>query len=377
MHHFLAAWQNVLWLVGLAAGAVLLALLTHSVIYAIGKRIANRKEGKFYQLLVTRQERPTRLLLPLLALMGVIPWLPVSQIIVSRLNHVVGLLLIASIAWLLVTMLDVLQDYIEHRQTLAVGDSLTARRIRTQVQVLRHIAAVVIVVITIAIMVMTFPSARHVGESLFASAGLAAVVAGLAARSMLSNLLAGVQIALSQPIRLEDVVIVEGEWGWIEEITMTYVVVRVWDLRRLILPISYFIEKPFQNWTRNTADLLGTVFIYADYTLPVDEVRQELQRILQSSGMWDGKVWGLQVTNATDRTLELRALMSAASGSAAWDLRCYVREKLIAFLQQNYPESLPRTRGEITGVAAVNDRLQTTPHDGAGRDRSKDMHPAA
>jgi small-conductance mechanosensitive channel len=377
MHHFLAAWQNVLWLVGLAAGAVLLALLTHSVIYAIGKRIANRKEGKFYQLLVTRQERPTRLLLPLLALMGVIPWLPVSQIIVSRLNHVVGLLLIASIAWLLVTMLDVLQDYIEHRQTLAVGDSLTARRIRTQVQVLRHIAAVVIVVITIAIMVMTFPSARHVGESLFASAGLAAVVAGLAARSMLSNLLAGVQIALSQPIRLEDVVIVEGEWGWIEEITMTYVVVRVWDLRRLILPISYFIEKPFQNWTRNTADLLGTVFIYADYTLPVDEVRQELQRILQSSGMWDGRVWGLQVTNATDRTLELRALMSAASGSAAWDLRCYVREKLIAFLQQNYPESLPRTRGEITGVAAVNDRLQTTPHDGAGRDRSKDMHPAA
>jgi len=289
MHHFLAAWQNVLWLVGLAAGAVLLALLTHSVIYAIGKRIANRKEGKFYQLLVTRQERPTRLLLPLLALMGVIPWLPVSQIIVSRLNHVVGLLLIASIAWLLVTMLDVLQDYIEHRQTLAVGDSLTARRIRTQVQVLRHIAAVVIVVITIAIMVMTFPSARHVGESLFASAGLAAVVAGLAARSMLSNLLAGVQIALSQPIRLEDVVIVEGEWGWIEEITMTYVVVRVWDLRRLILPISYFIEKPFQNWTRNTADLLGTVFIYADYTLPVDEVRQELQRILQSSGMWDGR----------------------------------------------------------------------------------------
>jgi small-conductance mechanosensitive channel len=377
MHQFLAAWQNVLWLVGLAAGAVLLALLTHSVIYAIGKRIANRKEGKFYQLLVTRQERPTRLLLPLLALMGVIPWLPVSQIIVSRLNHVVGLLLIASIAWLLVTMLDVLQDYIEHRQTLAVGDSLTARRIRTQVQVLRHIAAVVIVVITIAIMVMTFPSARHVGESLFASAGLAAVVAGLAARSMLSNLLAGVQIALSQPIRLEDVVIVEGEWGWIEEITMTYVVVRVWDLRRLILPISYFIEKPFQNWTRNTADLLGTVFIYADYTLPVDEVRQELQRILQSSGMWDGKVWGLQVTNATDRTLELRALMSAANGSAAWDLRCYVREKLIAFLQQNYPESLPRTRGEITGVAAVNDRLQTTPHDGAGRDRSKDMHPAA
>jgi small-conductance mechanosensitive channel len=377
MHQFLADWRNLLWLVGLAGGAVLVALVSHAIIYGIGKRIANRKEGKFYQLLVTRQERPTRLLLPLLVLMGVIPWLPLSQVILSRLNHLVVLLLIASIAWSLVAMLDVLQDYIEHRQDLALSDNLTARRIRTQVQVLRHIAVVAIVVITVAIMVMTFPSARHVGESLFASAGLAAVVAGLAARSTLSNLLAGVQIAFSQPIRLEDVVIVEGEWGWIEEITMTYVVVRIWDLRRLILPISYFIEKPFQNWTRNTADLLGTAFIYADYTVPVDEVRQELHRILQSSGRWDGKVWGLQVTNATDRTVELRALMSAASGSAAWDLRCYVREKLIAFLQQNYPESLPRTRREITGLPAANDRLQAAGRDGAGPDGSKDLQSAA
>ena len=304
--------------------------------------------------MVTRQERPTRLLLPLLALTGVVPWLPVSQVILSRINHVVVLLLIASIAWSLVTMLDVLQEYIEHRQAPTLSDNLTARRIRTQVQVLRHIAVVLIIVITIAIMVMTFPSARHVGESLFASAGLAAVVAGLAARTTLSNLLAGAQIAFSQPIRLEDVVIVEGEWGWIEEITMTYVVVRIWDLRRLVLPISYFIEKPFQNWTRNTADILGTVFIYTDYTAPVDEVREELHRILQSSGMWDGKVWGLQVTNATDRTLELRALMSAANGSAAWDLRCFVREKLIAFLQQRYPESLPRTRAEISGLVGTD-----------------------
>jgi small-conductance mechanosensitive channel len=377
MHQFLVDWRNLLWLVGLAGGAILVALVSHAIIYAIGKRIANRREGKFYQLLVTRQERPTRLLLPLLALMGIIPWLPLSQVILSRLNHLVVLLLIASIAWLLVAMLDMLQDYIEHRQTLALSDSLTARRIRTQVQVLRHIAVVVIVVITVAIMVMTFPSARHVGESLFASAGLAAVVAGLAARSTLSNLLAGVQIAFSQPIRLEDVVIVEGEWGWIEEITMTYVVVRIWDLRRLILPISYFIEKPFQNWTRNTADLLGTAFIYADYTVPVDEVREELHRILQSSGRWDGKVWGLQVTNATHQTVELRALMSAASGSAAWDLRCYVREKLIAFLQQNYPESLPRTRAEIAKLPTMNDRPARSEGESSDRSESRHLRPAA
>jgi small-conductance mechanosensitive channel len=162
-----------------------------------------------------------------------------------------------------------------------------------------------------------------------------------------------VQIAFSQPIRLDDVVIVEGEWGWIEEITTTYVVVRIWDLRRLVVPLSYFIEKPFQNWTRNTADLLGTVFLYTDYTVPVDEVRQELHRILEASKMWDGKVWGLQVTNASEHTVELRALMSSPGSSQAWDLRCYVREKLIAYLQQNHPQSLPRARAEITGLNSL------------------------
>jgi small-conductance mechanosensitive channel len=180
---------------------------------------------------------------------------------------------------------------------------------------------------------------------------VAALVAGFAARTTLSSLLAGVQIALSQPIHLEDAVVVEGEWGWIEEITMTYVVVRIWDLRRMIVPLSYFIEKPFQNWTRQTADLLGSAFIYVDYTAPVEELRQELLRILKSSGMWDGKVWNLQVSNATASTLELRALMSAPNGSVAWDLRCHVREKMIAFLQQNYPESLPRTRADVAGLS--------------------------
>jgi hypothetical protein len=194
---------------------------------------------------------------------------------------------------------------------------------------------------------MTFPSIRHVGESLFASAGLAALAAGLAAKSTLSSLVAGVQIALTQPIRLDDVVIVEGEWGWVEEITTTYVIVRIWDLRRLVLPLSYFIEKPFQNWTRQTADILGTVFLYTDYTVPVEEVRQEVHRILEASGMWDGKVWNLQVTDAKDHVIELRALMSAPNGGKAWDLRCHVREKLIEFMQRKYPQSLPRVRAEL------------------------------
>jgi small-conductance mechanosensitive channel len=185
--------------------------------------------------------------------------------------------------------------------------------------------------------------------TLFASAGLAGLVAGMAARPALSNLIAGIQLALTTPINLDDVVIVEGEWGWIEEISATYVVVRIWDLRRLVVPLSYFIENPFQNWTRKTADILGTVMIYADYTAPVVALRIELHRILKATPMWDGKVWNLQVTNATDTVVELRALMSASSSGTAWDLRCHVREKLLEFLQREYPECLPKVRAELDG----------------------------
>jgi len=318
--------------------------------FKLARRIALRKRGVFWDLFVRYELKPTRLALPLMAMLAVFPWLPLPPTITSSLMHIAGLVLIASVAWGSLAALDVLKDYVSQGHAIEVADNLAARRIRTQAQVLRHIGAVVIVLLAMATMLMTFPSIRHLGESLFASAGLAALVGGLAARTTLTNLLAGLQIAMTQPIRIEDVVIVEGEWGWIEEITTTFVIVRVWDLRRLVVPLSYFIEKPFQNWTRKTADLLGTVFIYTDYTVPVEAVREELHKILANSGMWDGKVWGLQVTNASDRAVELRALMSAPSSSQAWDLRCYVREKLIAFLQEKYPGSLPRNRADVVSL---------------------------
>ena len=357
-------WRNVLWSIGLAAGAIVVALVAHFLVLASLKRLTRKRGSEFYDRLARYETGPTRLLLPLLGLMTVIPWMPLNPVLVARLNHATGLALIACTAWLMVALLNVAQDVIAHRHALELNDNLAARRVRTQVQVLRQIAVVVIVILTVAIMVMTFPNVRHLGESMFASAGLAALVAGFAARTTLSSLLAGVQIAFSQPMHLEDAVVVEGEWGWIEEITMTYVVVRIWDLRRLIVPLSYFIEKPFQNWTRTTADLLGSAFIYVDYTAPVDELRQELQRILKASGMWDGKTWNLQVSNATASTLELRALMSAPNGSVAWDLRCHVREKLIAFLQKNYPESLPRTRAEIADLDKISGHSQISLGDG-------------
>lgn len=197
-------------------------------------------------------------------------------------------------------------------------------------------------------MLMTFPAIRQIGAGLLASAGLAGLIVGMAMKNTLSSLIAGIQIAFTQPIRLEDAVVVEGEWGWIEQIEMTYVVVRIWDLRRLILPLSYFIEHPFQNWTRQSADLLGAVTLNVDYTVPVEEVRKELRRIVESTDKWKGEVCALQVTDADKQTIQLRALVDARDSGTAWDLRCYVREKLIQFLQDKYPHALPRLRAEFT-----------------------------
>jgi small-conductance mechanosensitive channel len=345
--------RHALISLGLAAAAILIALGVQRIIVALGERTIRRHPTPFFRIWVKYAEDATRIILPLLALLLVIPWLRLDAAILKPLAHFVGLALIAAIGWHAVKMVGAFEAYIAARHPMARTD-LLSRRLGTQVQVLRHIATVVIVIITISVMLMTFPNIRHLGESLLASAGLAAIVFGVAAQSTLSNLLAGVQLALTQPIRLEDAVVVEGEWGWIEEITSTYVVVRIWDLRRLVLPLSYFIQKPFQNWTRQSSDLLGTVFVYADYTVPVNEVREELHRILEASGMWDGKAWGLQVTNLSERTVELRALMSAPGSSEAWDLRCYVREKLMEFLQRSYPESLPKARAEVAGHGTDN-----------------------
>lgn len=347
MKQIAAHWQAWLWWAGGLAAAVGIALLCHYIVFSAAKRVARRTGNRLDDSLIRHGEKPAKLIFPLIAAFLVLRVTPLPRDLSNPISHLISLALIASIAWLFIALIDVVEDLVVERYRTDVPDNLLARRIKTQVQVLRRLAIVTIGVIALSIMLMTFPSIWHLGAGLFASAGVAGLVIGMAARPTLSNLLAGVQLALTEPIRIDDVVIVEGEWGWIEEISTTYVVVRIWDLRRLIVPLSHFIEQPFQNWTRVTADLLGTVYVYTDYTVPVEEVRQELRRILESSGMWDGKVCVLQVTNATEHAMELRALMSAPDSGKAWDLRCYVREKLIGFLQTRYPESLPRTRAEI------------------------------
>jgi small-conductance mechanosensitive channel len=353
MNFAIEYWRSWLWAALGLAGAVAIALLVHYLLFRLAKRLVRGSAVGIDASLVRHSERPTRWIFPLVAILLALPLLPLPQEIVARIQHALGLGVIASLAWTVILLADVFSDAISAKYEINVADNLAARRIRTQTQVLRRIFVIVVMVFALGIMLMTFPPIRTLGTSLLASAGLAGLVLGMAMRSTLSNVIAGIQIALTQPIRIDDVVIVEGEWGWIEEILSTYVVVRIWDLRRLVVPLSYFIEKPFQNWTRATADLLGTVFLYVDYTVSVEDVRQQLHRVLQSSGMWDGKTWGLQVTNASEHTLELRALMSAPNGSAAWDLRCYVREKLIGFLQQQYPQTLPRVRTEVRLERAV------------------------
>jgi small-conductance mechanosensitive channel len=264
------------------------------------------------------------------------------------------LLIIFSITWLILVALAVAKKLIIQNYDVETSDNLKARKIYTQFNILERIFIVVVVVLALGAALMSFESIREIGVSLFASAGVAGIIIGFSAQKLIGSILAGIQIAITQPIKFDDVVIVEGEWGRIEEITLTYVVINIWDKRRLIVPTTYFIEKPFQNWTKTSSDILGTVFIHTDYRVPFDKLREELTRILFSTDLWDGKVNVLQVTDAKAQSVEIRALMSAMDSPTAWDLRVLVREKLIGFLQENYPDSLPHTRLYINGDAKPN-----------------------
>ena len=338
--------------------AIASGIIVHAVFTFFLKRWHRRRsEEGALRLEIGHLTAPLRFLFPAAVLAVVLPFLVFPPKVTALLQHAIVLWIIAGLSWLAVRIVYIIRDIILGRYDIDEKDNLRARRLYTQIRVIQRVVTAVIVIIAISAMLMTFAEVRKLGVSLLASAGVIGIILGLAAQKTLGNLFTGIQIAMAQPIRLDDVVIVENEWGRIEEITLTYVVVRIWDLRRLIVPITYFVENPFQNWTRISADLLGTVFIYADYRLPVQPVRDELKRILDSSPLWDKKVWNLQVTDASDRTMQLRALMSAGDSSSAWDLRCAVREKLIDFLQKNYPDYLPRVRLELDNTSS--DSLST------------------
>lgn len=333
----------------LTGGAVLAALAVHAIATAILRR--GLRNAAPAATLLRRVKGLTRLALVLLAVFIVLPAVETDPAITEMVRRALSVGLIVALGWAAIIAVSTMSDVIAARHRLDTEDNLRARRMITQVNILRRGAILLTVLVTLAAIMMSFPSLRNYGISLFASAGVASVVIGFAARPVLSNLIAGIQIALTQPIRIDDVVIIDGEWGWIEEITSTYIVVRLWDWRRLIVPLTHFIETPFQNWTRENAAIIGSVFWHVDYTVPVEEMRAKVKEFAAQSELWDGRVANLQVTDTSERTMTVRALVSAKDSPKAWDLRCEIREKMIVWLQQHHPQALPRLRAEIAEPA--------------------------
>ncbi|MDE1896557.1 MAG: mechanosensitive ion channel family protein [Rhodospirillales bacterium] len=352
----LAMWvYNIVpsWVAGtvmLVAAAALAASLCRWVVRRLSA-FATRY-GQVPQMLVVRCKGPTCALLVLGAVSAVLPAAPLNARAANILAHVLGAAVVVAIGWSVMNTLDMFADlYVSRIRFETDSNNLLARKHVTQIGILRTAIRTLLVLLTIGLALMTSSAVRQYGVSLFASAGAAGLVVGLAARPLLSNLLAGIQIGLTQPIRLEDSVVVQGEWGWIEQIGSTYVVIRIWDLRRLIVPLSYFIEQPFQNWTHSSADLMGTVMLYVDYTVPVEKVRKKLRAVVETNPKWDRKVAVVQMTDLPSATVELRLLVSARNAGVLWDLRCDVREAMVNWLVQEYPDALPRRRLEVGGSA--------------------------
>jgi small-conductance mechanosensitive channel len=337
-----------------ALAALLVAFVAARIAVAVLRRVARREP--LAAPFVSAGATPGTLLAALLAAASVLQAAPATLYGIAALRHAGTLAVIGVATWLAMRLAAAIADAVALHFPVDVADNLHARRIRTQTRVLARTLATLLGAIGLAFALLTFPEVRSVGAGLLASAGVIGIVAGLAAKPIFGNLLAGLQIALTQPIRLDDVVIVEGEWGRIEEIGRTFVVVAIWDQRRLVVPLQYFIEKPFQNWTRSASELLGTAFLWVDYGMPLEPLRAELRRVCEAAPEWDRRVCLIQVTDTIERAMQLRVLVSAADAGRAWDLRCIVREALVAYLQRDWPQFLPRVRAEVATPTHGTDR---------------------
>jgi small-conductance mechanosensitive channel len=293
---------------------------------------------------LSRLGEPINWFIPLLVFNLLLPFLRLRPEFQKPLDKTAEILFDVSVAFFLIAAVKVAEDYVYHRFDIHKEGTIRTRKVLTQLQFVRKLVVVLIVLVIGCVILLSFNSVRKVGASLLTGVGVGGIIIGFAAQKSLGAFLAGFQIAFTQPIRIDDQLVVEGEWGRVEEITLTYVVVNCWDQRRLILPITYFIEKPFQNWTRNSSDLLAYVMFYLDYTAPIEAIRGELDRVLEGEPLWDARVKVVQVTDLREHVMEVRVLLSARNAGQAFDLRCRVREKIIGFLQQKYPGSLPLTR---------------------------------
>ncbi len=324
--------------------------LTH-VLESHLARWAAGTPSKIDDLLVPLLGTSMRVIVIVLAIILGLPRLRLPPESANFLSKLTSILLIIGVAILAARAVSIFQSVVYTRFDITAADNLRARKVYTQIHVMSRVVYVVIGVFAVSAILMLFQEVRVVGTDLLASAGVMGIIAGFAAQKTLANLFAGFQIAMAQPVRQDDVVVVEGEWGRVEEITLTYVVVRIWDERRLVLPLSYFIEKPFQNWTRTASEIMGSVFVWVDYTFPVEAGRNALKGIIEGSPLWDKRFWNLQVSDTTDKVMQLRVLATSASSSISWDLRCEIREKFIEYIQRNHPGALPQLR--IAGSTAA------------------------
>jgi small-conductance mechanosensitive channel len=357
-------WQQAIAVAWPLLVALLLGLLLRHVLLAMARRASARADTHTFARVVRVIAVPAALALPLLFLANAVRATPLSPATVAQLQHWLGIGVLLCMVWLAVRVVDALQARILREHPVDIEDNLAARRVQTQTRVIARVVQGAIILVGVALALMTFPAIRQIGATLLASAGIIGLVAGIAAKPVFGNLIAGLQIALAQPIRLDDVVIVDGEWGRIEEITSTYVVVRVWDERRLVVPLQWFIENPFQNWTRTSAQLLGTSFLWLDYRTPMAEVRAELQRICEEDPRWDGRVCIAQVTESSEHTIQVRLLVSSRNSGDLFDLRCVVRERMIDYLNRCHPQALPRLRADLARDAAATPAYAAAPGPG-------------
>lgn len=334
----------------LAACAVFAAIAALGIaLHTLLLRFVRRQPADwhpFLKLAIERSRRLLRYMILLFAAGVALSLMTLEQQTGEMVRNVFVALFTIQLGWIVAVVANLAMDRYVRGLDIGSSDNLLARKAATQMRIFRQAVNVLIAVLTIALALMSFDAVRQFGVSLFASAGIAGIVAGLAARPMLENLIAGVQLAITQPLRVDDAVVINNEWGWVEEINSTYIVVRLWDWRRQVVPLSYLFQNPFTNWTRSSSSIIGTVFVYADYTLPMDAVRKAATEIVKASRLWDGQVVSVQISDAREQVIEVRVLASASDSSRAWDLRCEIREKLIAFIRDNYPESLPRVRRE-------------------------------
>jgi len=337
-------WAELLIVIALA---LLLGRILASVVLKIIGYTSKRRKNLFWESIHRNINRPLFWLLPVLVALIALNAIPLETNFSSRAALLLEIGMYIFSGWALVEMTDVVEDLVRNQFRINQPDNLEERKIITQFQYIKKILTIIVFFVVVSFVLLQFETVRELGKGILTSAGVAGIIIGLAAQKSIANLLAGFQLAFTQPIRIDDIVIVEGEWGRIEEITLTYVVVKIWDERRLVVPLNYFNEKSFQNWTRRSSQLLAYVYLYMDYRVPMDAMRQKLTSILEQTGLWDERVNKIQVTDSKLDTVEVRTLMSARNASDAWDLRCLVREEMIQFLQEEYPDSLPRTRVEL------------------------------